>query len=280
MKFLFLISIFISNILCNAQDFKKCIVYEFSGKDSSKQHIALTKFFNNNGKVVSETYSNYHRSIVEGNSDGTYYYSYNDTLITSIIFINLENDTLKILKHYNNNNYLVKEEHYVCEKQLRKDTIRTWSKTNEINLIYDTFGRLIKRDEQNVYQKTWKYDNENKIIQECGYDNGKLKYKEEYNYFNGGYKYSTIYYDNNGIPEKPEYTDIIFNPIFTTTFYLDRNGQIIKEEITTENGIKINNETTYYNNAGKIVKTINQYFDKHYISSNGQTEITHIFEYK
>jgi len=283
----------LTSTFCKAQDFKSCIVYQFAGKDSSKKHISLTQTFNGWGQVISETYSNYKRSSAEGNSDGIYHYYYNDTLLIQQLFIAFNKDTTKVLYWYNDRKQRVKEEHFSCEKRLRKDVKkgfgqaggcvvfgedfeknRTWMKTKEVTFSYDDKGRRIKRDDEQDYTCFWQYDKLNRIIQEKGYHYyNKLAYVEDYQYFNGGYRYSTIYYDQHEKPEVPKYSDIELSPIYTYTFYLNKKGRITSEEITTEKNAKISSEITQYNNKGRIAKTI-------YLDAKGQPEITHIFEYK
>ncbi len=295
---IFIVTVLISTF-CKGQDFGKCIVYQFSGVDSTNKHIALVQTFNQAGQIVSETYSNYKKSSNQGNTDGSYFYYYTDSLLTKRFFIADDNDTSKVEYYYDSNRQCIREEYFSCEKRLRKDIKkglgqpggcvvfeedldknRTWMKTNEVTFSYNGKGRLIRKDDGQDYDRVWQYDSLNRIAQEKGYSFDKLEYGEDYKYFNGGYKYSQIFYDGNGKIKVPIYSDIIFNPIFTSTFYLNSNGKIIKEEMTTEKGIKISDKTTYYDSHGRIVKTIHRYLDKHYINANNHPETTHIFEYK
>jgi hypothetical protein len=290
----------LTSMFCKAQDFNKCTIYQFSGVDSTVKHIALIQTFNQvTGQIVTETYSNYKKSSDQGNTDGTYYYYYTDSLLTKRFFIAADNDTMKILYFYDVNKRCIREEYFNCERRLRKDVEkglgkqggcivfeedleknRTWIKTNEVTYLYNKNGLLIKKNDRQDYDRVWKYDNLKRIVQERAYSFDKLEFIQDYKYFNGGYKYSQIFYDRNGNPEKPNYSDIIFNPIFTSTFFFDYKGKIIKEEMSTEKGIKISDETSYYDHNGRIVKTIHRYLDKHYKSTNEVSETTHIFEYK
>lgn len=283
---------------CTGQDFKKCTVYQFSGKDSLNKHIALVQNFNQAGQIVDETYSNYKKSSNEGNSDGSYYYYYADSLLTKRFFIAGDGDTMKVLYFYNTNRQCIREEYFNCERRLRNDVKkgfgqpggcvvfeedfeknRTWAKMNEVTFLYDNKGRLIRKDDGQDYERVWLYDSQNRIIQEKGYSFNKLEYVEKYIYFNGGYRNSQIFFDSDGKPEQATYTDIIFNPIFTSTFYLNTSGKIIKEEMTTEKGVEISDETTYYDSRGRITKTVHRYLDRHYITDANSAEITHVFEY-
>lgn len=292
MKSFLPILVLLTSIFCNAQGFTKCIVYQFAGTDSNKKHISLTQTFNRRGQVVSETYSNYKRSSAEGNSDGIYHYYYNDTLLVKQLFIAVNNDTTKMLCYYNGHNQLIKEEYFSCERRLRRDLQkglgqsggcvvfdtdfeknRTWMKANEVKFLYDDKGRRIKKIDEQDYTRLWQYDKLNRIIQEKGYEYNKLAYSKDYQYSDGGYNYSTIYYDENEMPETPRYSDVEFNPIYTYTFYVNKKGKISKEEITTEKGTAISSEIIGYDNNGRIVKTV-------YLDGKGRPEITHLFEYK
>jgi hypothetical protein len=264
----------------------------FANNDSNKIHLALIQKFNQRNQLLTETYKNYQRNSGEGNTDGTYYYYYQDTLLTKVIYIDYHLDTSKRLIFYDTNNKLIKEERYKCKKRLRKDVdkgfgrpggcvvfeedfenFRTWAKENEIHFMYDKLGRIIERNDLNDYDKKWKYNNQNQIEQEIGFDNGKLKYKEEYIYFEGGYKNTRIYYEENGLPEKPEYANGIFSPIYTSTYYTNVNGQVYKEVVTTEKNELISTELFFYNKEKQIIRS-------DFINGKGEKEITHRYDYK
>lgn len=100
-----------------------------------------------------------------------------------------------------------------------------------------------------------------------------MKRLEDYIYFPNGYKYSTVWYDDKGEPEKPEYSENIFNPIYTHNFCLDNKGNIVKEEIMTERNQKISEEITTYNKQGQIQQMV-------YLDGTGKPEITHVYVYK
>lgn len=272
---------------------EKCIVYQFSGQDSTKKHIALTQTFNHRGQVVSETYSNYKINSKEGLSNGTYRYYYTDKLLTKRLFIDIKKDTTEVLYYYNAHNQCIREEYFSCERRLKKDVkrdvvfdedfekTRTWMKTNEVTFSYDDKGGRIKKADEQDYTRLWQYDDQNRIVQEKGYRHNNLAYIEDYHYFDGGYTYSTIEYDYNGNATPPRYSDIEFSPIYTSTFYLDKKGKIIKEDITTEKGDTISTATTYYDVKGRIVRTLHRFIDKHFLNSkNEQPETTHIFKYE
>lgn len=271
MRAILYILILFTSTFCKAQHIKKCIVYQISGKNNTKKHIALIQTFNQKGLLTSEIYSNYKKSSSEGNIDGTYHYYYNGTFLPKHLFVALNMDTLKTLYSYNNLKQLIREEYFSCEKSLRKDVEKrmgqpagcvvsgkdfekhkTWLKINEVNYSYDENGRRIKKVDELDYDCVWMYDTSGRNIQEKGYSFDRLEYVEDYKYFKGGYKNSRIFYDGNANPVTPIYSDIIFNPIFTSFFCVNTKGKIINEVIITEKGIKISDEKTYYDNAGKI----------------------------
>ncbi len=300
MKIIFYIPLLLASIFCKAQDFKKCTIYQFSGEDSTKKHIALVRIFNNQGQIVSETYSNYKTSIVESNIDGTYHYNYSDTLLTEQVFIDYNKDTSKTLYFYNKLNQRVREEYFICERSLRKgvkkgfgqpggcvvykedlDSNCTWLKTNEVTFLYDEHGRLIRKDDKQDFDRVWVYDDTlNRISQEKGYSSGRLAFVDSYQYFMGGYFYSTVNYDNNGKPKLPEYSDYIFSPIYTSTFYLSSLGRITRQTITTEKGIEISEQSFIYDTHGNVLKTSHRYIDKQFVTVGESSQITHIYEYK
>ena len=275
-----------------AQDYTTCNIYQFANNSSHKKHIALVQKFNKKGQIISEKYANYKRNSAEGHVDGIYNYYYTDTLLTMVIFIHADKDTMKTLNYYDNSNRLIKTERYKCTKQLKKmlirdsadpagvlylrritEDFRTWSKTGEINITYDKNSRKVKRDDQNDYDKEWKYDEENRVTEEIAYSGRRLAFRKGFIYFKDGYSYTTIYYDENGEPEKPEYSEFIFSPIYTTTVYTDSKNRIYKEEVTTEKQKKLSSELSYYDNKDRLIKTV-------FFEVNHKKKMTHIYEYK
>lgn len=292
MKNLLCLVILVSSLFCKAQNIEKCTVFQYSGNDSLKKHIARIQIYNTHGLIEMETYTNYKTSINGGYRDGTYHYYYMDTLLYKRVFIDDNQDTLKTLYLYNEKNQIIKEEYFESKKELRKDAskgcvhfekdfelFRTWMKISEVNYTYDEKGRKVKKVEENNYTRVWEYDSISRIKLEMGYSGNQLSYMEKYLYFKDSFKFSTIQYDSDGNPKPALYSDIFFQPIFTTTNYLNTKGQIIKTETTTEKNIIIGNEITEYYSNGKIRKTIHTTIDKHYLDSNSSPVITHIFEY-
>jgi YD repeat-containing protein len=282
------ISLLLINTFCNAQDLKKCTVYQFAGTDSSKKHISLVQTFNGRGQIISEAYSIYKKSSAEGIENGTYYYYYNDTLLSMRVWISYRNDTSKMICYYNSQNQLTKEEYFRCERRLKKEVQesnidvmfdrdfeknRTWMKVNEASFTYDEKGRIIKKTDEHDYTRSWQYDSLNRITQEKGYMYNKLAFVKGYHYFNGGYKYSTVYYDENEKPRAANHRGSKVYATYTRTFLTDEKGRIINEEIKDEKGMLMNSEVTEYDEKGRIVKTV--FFD-----SKRVPEITHIFHYK
>jgi hypothetical protein len=62
-------------------------------------------------------------------------------------------------------------------------------------------------------------------------------------------------------------------PLYTSTYYLDEKGKVIKEVITKDNKKIISTQNTIYNSDGRISKTV-------YLNENGSPEMTHIYIYK
>jgi len=281
---------------CWAQDFTKCNVFQFSGTDSLNKHIAITQTFNKSGQLILETYKNYKRNSSEGRSDGTYYYYYKDTLLIKRMFVDEKKDTSKMICYYNNENQLIKEEHFNCEKKIRKDVdkglgrlggcvvleedfekFRTWEKISEINYSYDKLGRKILYDatklhfdSQNRY--TWIYDDKGRIQKYNSYNNDRLIWIEDYTYTSDDYNFARIWYEN-GEPTKRKYWEKEEPTIFTFTYLLNKKGNILKEIVTTNKNEIISGEITDYDSKDRVSKIV-------YLNTKDEIEMTHIFEYK
>jgi hypothetical protein len=284
--------------LSKAENFSICRVYQYSDTNSNKKHLALVRMLNRSGKVVSETYSDYSSSIVERNVDGTYYYYYSDSLLEKRTFIESNGDKEKTVYFYDCHQRCVREVSFRFEKNTKKDikkgigqkdgcivlekdfeSYRTWSKTNEINHFYDTVGRLVRTENEQDYKRVWTYDSLNRISQEKGFSAGRLEYIAYYQHFRDGYRYVTVNYNAEGKPELPEYGDYIFSPRYTSTFYVDSTGKTIRKTTSTEKDVLICEELIFYDAHGRISKTVNTYFDKHFIPTGTASTITHIYEY-
>jgi hypothetical protein len=141
----------LASTFCTAQGFRKCIVYQFAGKDSSKKHVSLVQTFNKQGQLVSETFSNYKKNAAQGTDDGTCRYYYNNSILAKQLFIDEWKDTTKVLYYYTDKKQCTKEEHFSCERRLKKnsnkgfgqpggcvvldkdlDTNRTWMEENVV----------------------------------------------------------------------------------------------------------------------------------------------------
>jgi hypothetical protein len=277
-----------------AQQFNQCLVYQFTGTDSSKKHLALAKTYNSRGQLISEEYTGYRRNAVEGNADGIWQYYYQDTILVKRLFVNKDyksGDTLLTYLYYDSHNLLIREEEFECERRLMAgvdkgygrpggcivlesdlDKNRTWKQTGQMIYTYNDDGNIIMSSDQ-YFIHTWGYDSVKRVSRELSYEGVKLFWVKDYTYFPNGYAYTTIHYGSDGKPEKPDYSNNVFSPVYTVTCYLNSNGKIIKEETTTEKGLNMGTELTLYNDAGQVTKT--EYHDK-----KGKPEITHIYEYK
>jgi hypothetical protein len=279
----------LASSFCVAQDFKKCIVYQFAGKDSSKKHVSLVQNFNKQGQLVSETFSNHKKSAAQGTDDGTCRYYYNNSILAKQLFIDEWKDTTKVLYYYNDKKQCTKEKHFSCERRLKKnsnkglgqpggcvvldkdlDTNRTWMEENVVFFLYDDKGRKTNRIDNRDYNRTWLYDEKDSVIQEKGFSSNTPAYVREYQYHQGYYKYSTFYYNEN---EKPTSYVIALRPNYISTIYLDKKNRIVKAETRTGKNTKASCELTEYDAKGRVAKTV-------FLDAMDQPEITHIFEYK
>lgn len=291
-----LIIVLLFSITYGQNKVTKCTVYQFKGNDSLKKKVVLQQTFNSFGKIIYEKYWCYKDNLMEGRVDFRYYYFYDDTLLTKQIYIGDEsynfNDTTKILYYYNNKKQLIKEERFESKLHLRKDLgphpgcvytkedyekFRTWNKTSEINYSYDNLGRKILYDatkwhfdNQNRY--TWTYDSMGRLLKHCSFDKERLIWVEDYVYTPDGYKYSTVWYED-GEPQKRKYWMSEEETLYYTyTYHLNKKGNVIKKEITTDKNKIWGSEITKYDKKNRVVKTV-------FIDAKGIPEITHIFVY-
>lgn len=292
--------ILLSCLYCQAQYHHKCTVYQHDGLDTTKKHVALVQLFNEKGKVISKTYSQYMENSNVFTGDGTYLYLYNDTLLAEVLCIEGPKDTSsRSLYFYDSCHRLIRLEYYHCERKLRNglrkgfgqpggcivyaedfDTTKTWTKSDETTFEYDNLGRRIGKHGGHDYDRAWEYDSLNRISEERCYSGGRLKCKEEYHYHNGYYQYARVYYDEFGNPELPDYRNGVFNPIFHFSFYTNDSGQLTRQTLTTETGMEIWYELYEYDEKGRYKKITNRYTDKHYIRDGVSPEIVHIYEYE
>jgi hypothetical protein len=272
--------------ICNGQNYSKLEIFQFTGNDSLKKTIALTQTFNTLGQLTTETYNGYKRNLVDGPSDGLYFYYYKDTLLTRRVFVDNAKDSTKMLCHYNKKKQSIKQEHFTFKKrnkinnnkgQVKSEDIKTWEKTSEIDYSYDEQGNEILYDatklhftSQNKY--TSKYDNLGRVLQYCSFSDERLIWVKDYSYFLNGYKIIRTWYDYEGNPEHLKTKSWEYTPQNTYTFYLDKNGRVLKEVTSTEKNEKISAVTTFYNSNGQISRTV-------YLNEKDMSKLTHIYTY-
>jgi YD repeat-containing protein len=272
-------------------------VFQYSGVDSLNKKLVSEEFYNSKGQLTSYYYMDYKESSFVGNSDSKYFIFYQDTLLVLSTSIDEDKDSSKTIYYYNAAGQKIKEEHFNYKRRLKKDSDKglrrpggcivtekdyeknkTWEKTSEINFQYDSNGNKILYDatklhfsSQNKY--TWKYDEQNRIVEHSSYDDTRLIWTEQFEYFNQGYKFTRTWFDYDGTPKQLKEKSWEYWPQYTFTYKLSTNGQVIEEKVMTEKGELTSSETTHYNSSGKIIKKTN--FD-----SKGQPDITHIYIYE
>ena len=281
--------LFLVYACCEAQGLIKCDVYQFMGTDSTNKKVVLTQILNSSGQVISETYKGFMENSVEGIADGSYFYSYKDSLLTKRTSIDYNNDSAKMFCYYNGENQLIKEEHFDFKKRL-KNNVRcdnctnedyeneaTWKKVSEINYSYDNSGNKILYDATSLHvdtqdRYTWTYDSLGRVSKYSSFDGKKLLWIEEYSYFRKGYKVTHTWYGRDGNPEHLKTKDSGFVPRRTNTYDVNDKGRVIKETSETEKGETESVKKTFYNPKGQVIRTV-------CYDNNRQPEVTHVYVY-
>jgi len=281
--------------ICHAQTFTHCDVYQYEGADSTKKILALQQTFNAKGQLVSEIYNNY-RFSNSRYSEASFQYYYRGILLVKKIsrFPYGRDDKRKTIYHYNFKRQLIKEKCASLGQRLKKSKPgewhcvvkdedfkkrKAWKKLSVIHYRYDKAGNKIEEESPRFSfstedKYTWEYDSIGRMVKNNCYGDDRLLWTRECRYFEGGYTQIHTWYDYDGktpcylIPE----TEVSYIPQWHRTYYLDNKNRVIKEVTKTEKGETRTIETTEYNSAGQISKTV-------YYNKNNEPEITHLYVY-
>lgn len=278
----------LSCVISHAQTFTHCDVYQFANGDSTKKFISLKQTFAANGKLLSEQYDRYMRTVSEGCDNGTYFYFYKDTLLLRRSYCGADMDSTKMICHYNKKNQLIQEEYFTFERRMKKsvdkgfgrpggcivedsdfEKNRTWEKVSVINYKYDAAGRLIEYNSPKLHfstqnRYTWLYDSLGRISKYYSYDFQRLIWVEEYTYFKDAYTFRRTWYDYSGKPNDYD--------VFTFTYKINAQGKVTEEKVTDEKGELISSETMEYDSSGNLIRTTAY-------NGKGKEEMTHLFVY-
>lgn len=284
-------------LICVGQNYTNCKVFQFSGFDSLNKKLVSEEFYNSKGQLTSYYNKGYKESSTINNSDSKYFNFYQDTLLVLSTSIDNAKDSSKTIYLYNAIGQKIKEDHFDYKRRLKKNSdkglgqpggcivtdedfekTKTWEKKSEINFKYDDNGNLILYDatklnysSQNIF--TWRYDEQNRLVEHISYDYTRLIWTEQFEYFESGYKFTRTWYDHEGTPKHLKEKSWEYWPQYTFTYKLNANGKVIEEKVISEKGELTSSATTFYNSSGKISRNIK--FD-----SKGQPDITHIYLYE
>ncbi len=178
-----------------------------------------------NGKVAEE------QSFYNGNLASTIYHMYDN----AGNLIETSGGETKTTYKYNGVGDLIEETHYVGNKKSSSSTyvydsnrrkIKQGRNKESVNWKYDEKGNMVESlaAGSEGYRKTWKYDDNNQVTEQCEFRyGGQLfeKYTYKYNELNKlieMYSYTT----NGGIAEK------------TTTYKYDEKGNLIESLIIND----------------------------------------------
>lgn len=131
--------------------------YYFHEKDSSELNLQkITEFYSDN-QIASESHLLTSSNTEKGRK---VFYDYKESLLVQKRTANEKKDSTKVVYFYNNENQLVKREHFSFKKRLRPEIIekqrertdgiiretdyeenKSWDKISEIDFSYDSIGR-------------------------------------------------------------------------------------------------------------------------------------------
>jgi hypothetical protein len=275
----------------------RCQIYQFRGTDSAARHLALTRLFRPDGRLLQERFTTYRDICGDGFQDGTLRYHYQDTLLVACLFTTPEGDQTKTLYHHDRHQRRVRQEHFTYERRLRKDvdkglggrdgcTVdeadyelhRTWEKTSSIEYLYDARGRIVSDQAlklhfstQNRY--TWTYDRQDRVQTSCSYEGPRRMWVERYSYFAGGYRFTRTWYGADGRPTHLQPEEANYSPLYTVVRYQNRTGQLEREETVTAQGTVVARQRLYYNHKQQVVRTVCE-------NAQGAAQLTHVYVYR
>lgn len=298
-QIVFLILLLCVPSLSFGQGFKECEVYQYSGKDSSKQKLAKKIIYNKAGRVVSEKNLDFYLSPSTSLGDGTTYYFYKDTLLVKEIFINArkENDSVKIVYSHNDLGKRISQEVFIFERLLRKEADkdlgrprgcvvtdedfekeRTWKKLSETSFSYNSKGYLA--EELNFFpirnRKTstkWFYNSNGELIEEHYFDDNLLQCISRFTYYKLGKKMVRTWYEEDGTPKHLNEKSAQFYPEQTFAYKLDPKGKVIEERITDHKNNLLQESFFFYNTNGQLSKEVIRII-------GDSPNLTHIYRYK
>lgn len=238
--------------------------YYYHEKDSFELNLQkITEFYLDN-QIASESHLLTSSNTEKGRK---VFYDYKDSLLVQKRTVNERKDSTKVVYLYNNENQLIKQEHFTFKKRLRPEIIekqkenidwiisekdyeekRSWDKISEIEFSYDSVGRKIEYyapnlhwDNQNKY--TWLYDEEGNIQMKQSWNNDELIWTEHYTYATDEIYYTRVWNGND------------FQKNLEFFISMNNKGQKIKE-LTLKNGNVQNKRTFEYYTNGMPKKKI------------------------
>jgi hypothetical protein len=239
--------------------------YSFHGNDSSELNLLKQTEFYSEIQIASESHlstSSYTRK------DRKFFYDYKDSILVQKRTVNEKRDSTKVVYFYNNEQQLVKSEHYTFKKRLRPEIIekriestdwiisetdyeknKSWDKISEINFSYDSIGRKIQYyapnlhwDNQNKYK--WFYDEKGNISIKQSWNHNELIWTENYTHANNEYSFTRNWNNENTQKEFKFY--VYKNPI----------GQKIKEVAIKNDSIQHGKTTYEYFKNGMLKRKV------------------------
>jgi hypothetical protein len=239
--------------------------YYFHEMDSSELNLQkITEFYSDN-QIASETHLLTSSNTEKGRK---IFYDYKDSLLVQKRTVNEKKDSTKVVYFYNNENQLIKREHFTFKKRLRPEIIekqkesvdwlisesdyeenRSWDKISEIEFSYDSIGRKIKYyapnlhwDNQNKYK--WFYDKKGNIAIKQSWNHNELIWTENYSYENNDFSYTRIWKNKD------------YQKEFKFFVYKNKFGQKIKEVTLKNDSIQRSRKTYEYYKNGMIKRKV------------------------
>ncbi|MCH8536117.1 MAG: hypothetical protein LAT51_13685, partial [Flavobacteriaceae bacterium] len=239
--------------------------YYFHEMDSSELNLQkITEFYSDN-QIASETHLLTSSNTEKGRK---IFYDYKDSLLVQKRTVNEKKDSTKVVYFYNNENQLIKREHFTFKKRLRPEIIekqkesvdwlisesdyeenRSWDKISEIEFSYDSIGRKIKYyapnlhwDNQNKYK--WFYDKKGNIAIKQSWNHNELIWTENYSYENNDFSYTRIWKNKD------------YQKGFKFFIYKNKFDQKIKEVTLKNDSIQRSRKTYEYYKNGMIKRKV------------------------
>jgi len=219
--------IILQSFLVFGQEYSQCKIYQFTGNNDSDTALAAIQTFDSLGNLVLYNYIDFKLGNISSLAACRVYFEYKDTLLIKKTKAFDNGDSTIIIYQYNEGNLLIREQKNRYSGI--KEQMDIWGGKpllSYVNYFYDEHNKLIKKNGTNR--------------------KAKVMWKEKY-----------VYSDTSfSITRKTKW---LFNSAakpYTIYYYLNENGDIIREKKISSKGDIIYFEELTYNEDRRLIKTI------------------------